>query len=400
MLSLIQALTFTGYTKLNVDNTEDPHTIVCDEATESSLHHIYLQGRIESGSGYTFYLKIGFTLHQNQNDNRHCRDYKKECPVHKQKAPKYGYYIDNNFQCLLCMKRWIYNVYPPEATYRTLEGATKSWELPGLNDQYLSSALVIPPPQTKVTLEYTNAPYCRLLECKAHIQLTRLHYLEGPMVDFMLSALPSNLSRHKITIEQSGGSMLSGQPVLANDHRRGLFRNLFLHHTKGLSGKLMDAFSVMAAPLYLEGSLSIQADVEEMSLELRLNVAAFYYRMARFPVIPDELVVWSNVVIDEFKWLSKEWNLNEVGMQGLGINQDFKKRRERLWGANFQAMGDRISTLRPDGAYLPVLWMDVMALQLLFSTHLRPVFIPHVYGVYMYRIQGPESPRDEILREA
>jgi hypothetical protein len=79
MLSLIQALSFTGYTKLNLDNTEVPHTIVCDEATESTLHHLYLQGRIESGSGYTFYLKIGFTLHQNQNNNRHCRDYKKEC---------------------------------------------------------------------------------------------------------------------------------------------------------------------------------------------------------------------------------------------------------------------------------------------------------------------------------
>jgi hypothetical protein len=63
MLSLLQVLARTGYVFPPVNHP----TITCNkihDKKESNLakHHIYLQARLEVGSAYVFYVKLGFTL--------------------------------------------------------------------------------------------------------------------------------------------------------------------------------------------------------------------------------------------------------------------------------------------------------------------------------------------------
>jgi hypothetical protein len=157
MFSFIQVLGHIGYKSPPVNPAHfaqvNLYTLLCNEAIPSDdenvtmKHHLYLHARIELGGAYVPCVKIGFSLNTIDPENFWCSDCKEECPVHaRQKLVEGGYYADDLFMRLLSLKRWIYNVYPPEAHFKTnLTGNQVVWNVPSIpDDQYLSSALVTP----------------------------------------------------------------------------------------------------------------------------------------------------------------------------------------------------------------------------------------------------------------
>ena len=76
---------------------------------------------------------------------------------------------------------------------------------------------------------------------------------------------------------------------------------LFIHPVEGK----LDALDAITPPLYLDGVLvGEDADSEtlthhEMSLELKLNLAAFYLRLCHFSFTNGALVMWSKWVRDK-----------------------------------------------------------------------------------------------------
>jgi hypothetical protein len=44
-------------------------------------NHVYLQARVEMGSAYVMYVKMGFTSPAAENGRYHCYSYRQQCPV-------------------------------------------------------------------------------------------------------------------------------------------------------------------------------------------------------------------------------------------------------------------------------------------------------------------------------
>jgi hypothetical protein len=152
------------------------------------------------------------------------------------------------------MKHLIYNIYPPEAEFMTSdEGMNDAWNVRGVRgDQYLSSALVVPPPDSPTSRRFTNEAYYCLLNCD-------LHYGNKP---FPVNELPEKCpgftqrqaDRYLLpTSYNIQLQMLRGRIFRADDIRRSLFCGVVCYPVEGK----LDAFDAITTSLYLNGKLSI-----------------------------------------------------------------------------------------------------------------------------------------------
>jgi hypothetical protein len=120
LLATLQIMGTLGYKAPDATPTE-PYEIICDDREIPDIkktHHLYLQARLEIGSAYAMYVLMGFTTLVGVNGSYHCTSYKKDqCPVPHSKKRKdigTGYKTNDNFLRLLVLKKWIYNVFPPD----------------------------------------------------------------------------------------------------------------------------------------------------------------------------------------------------------------------------------------------------------------------------------------------
>jgi hypothetical protein len=124
--------------------------------------------------------------------------------------------------------------------------------------------------------------------------------------------------------------------------------------------------------------------IPEMILHLRLNLAAFYHRCARFPFTSDTMVEWSILVVEEYEYLVKTKTVAHMGLSEFHVLPSFLKDRLQ-WKDNFTLLARRL-TNTPGGPKLP-LWFDIYALQMLFSQQEHPVFISPVYACLIEKDQ-------------
>ena len=383
MLSLIQVLGYTGYNATSVPELEGPFTIPCDENAAEKKHHLYLQARVEYYSAYSLYVKVGFTLHAETLADLHCTDYKKDCPVHPHKPPNDGYYTDDRFQRLLTMKHWIYNVYPPEEKFRTgAENTSTLWNVHHLpRNQFLSSALPTPL-ITDVTLGFTNRAYYNLLNTKKNVgRLASPLTVHRVPRDMMSTPCPIDpyLPHDRHVLSQQ---MIMGKEIYQDDVRRTLFRNLNVYPCD----YGMDSFDAITTVLYLQGKSNVffhdfyhEDDRKELSMEIRINLSAFYQRHTHFRFINDLMLAWSKLAIDEFQFFDDSQRA-KYGFGGFHIVPLTADNRG-AWKENFTLLAHRLITTQTLGKVYPPLMTDLIALQLLYSRQSRPVYFAPVYGL-------------------
>jgi hypothetical protein len=380
LLSCLQVLGSLGY-KLPIVARSDPFLLACHERGQGQLttHHLYLQARLEMGSPYVSYVQIGFTNVMFENGHFCCTNYRKDCPIHTDKqsnAIEEGYYTDDQFKRLLVLKKWLSNVYPTnEQRSTSVLPANDVWNAFGLpTHQYLSSALV-PPLTTPAIQKCTNAAYLQLLKCSLNFRLNPYKFpveLEG------LEVVPYPVDRTLPTPSRQSTStqMISGTQIRPLDIRRCLFLSL----TVRVGANKLDAFNAMASSLYLEVTVGIDNDnsptLPEMALRLRLNLAAFYHRCARFSFTSDTMVEWSILVVAEYAYLVKTKSVSQMGLFEFHVLPSFLKDRLQ-WKDNFTLLARRLTNA--PGAPKPPLWFDIYPLQMLFSQQEHPVFISPVY---------------------
>jgi hypothetical protein len=156
--------------------------------------------------------------------------------------------------------------------------------------------------------------------------------------------------------------MISGTQIPPQDIRRCLFPSI----TTWVGANKLDAFDAMASSLYVEVTVGIDNDnssiVPEMALHLRLNLAAFYHRCARFPFTSDTLVDWSILVVEEDKYLVKTKSVSQMGLSEFHVLPSFLTDRLQ-WEDNFTLLARRLTNA--PGGPKPPLWFDIYALQML-----------------------------------
>jgi hypothetical protein len=209
--------------------------------------------------------------------------------------------------CLLVLKKWITIVYPTDERRSTsLLPATDVWNAFGLpTHQYLSYALV-PPLTTPAIQKCTNAAYLQLLKCSLNLRSNP----EGwEVVPYPVDRTLPTPSRQSTSTQ-----MISGTHIHPNDIRRFLFPSL----TARVAATKLDAFGAMASSFYVEVKVGIDGDnsltIPKMALDLRLNIAAFYHRCARFPFTSDTMVEWYILVVEEYAYLVKTNSISQMGL--------------------------------------------------------------------------------------
>jgi hypothetical protein len=344
-------------------------------------HHLYLQARIEHGSAYMLYINIRFSRVLFENDQSLCSNYRKVCPVNSDKKSKIieeGYHTDFKFMRLLFLKKWLSNVDPAEeANLLTVSPSTVVWNAFGLSDnEYLSSALA-PPTESAQTKKFTNSAYLQLLKCG--LNLASYPFLfSTPMLGLEVAKVPVDRTVSHKQRQNALTKMIScPNPIPTN-----IQRLLFLSLKVTLADTKLDAFDAIAASMYLEGNLGIDEDgdfpYQQMSLELRLNVSAFYQRCLRYPLTSTTLIKWAILVVQEYDHLVNNNSVAQMRMSNFNPHPSFPNDR-RAWSANFNLLALRLTNTDILGPK-PPLWADIYVLQLLFAEQDPPVFIAPVYG--------------------
>lgn len=175
--------------------------------------------------------------------------------------------------------------------------------------------------------------------------------------------------------------MISCPNLIPTDIRRLLFLSL----KATLADTKLDAFDAIAAFMYLEGDLGIDEDddfpFQQMALELRLNVSAFYRRCLRYPFTSPTLTKWAILVVQEYHYLVNNNSVAQMGMSNFNALPSFPIDR-RAWSENFNLLALRLTNTDILGPK-PPLWG-----QLLFAKQDPPVFIAPVYGcIYQHSKQ-------------
>ena len=186
---------------------------------------------------------------------------------------------------MLVLKKWLSNVYPTTSVLPATD-VGNAFGLP--THLYLSSALV-PPLTTPAIQKCTNAAYLQLLKCSLNLRSKPYKFpvkLEG------LEVVPYHVDRTLPTPSRQSTStqMISGTQIPPHNIRQCLFPSL----TARVGATKLDAFDAMASSLYVDVPVGIDnnnsATIPEMDQHLRLNLAAFYHRCARFPFAPTRLL--------------------------------------------------------------------------------------------------------------
>jgi hypothetical protein len=136
--------------------------------------------------------------------------------------------------------------------------------------------------------------------------------------------------------------MTSRIQIPPRDIRRCLFPSLSIE----VGAHKLDAFNALASSLYSEVNVGINDDnlptVPEMALHLRLNLAAFYHRCARFPFISDTMVEWYILVVEEYEYLAKTKTVAQRGLLEFHVLSSFVEDRLQ-WKDNFTLLAQRLT---------------------------------------------------------
>jgi hypothetical protein len=125
-----------------------------------------------------------------------------------------------------------------------------------------------------------------------------------------------------------------------------------------------------------------------MVLELRLNLQAFYRHCAHFAFDVPSLVAWSQIAIKEYEYAAHHASVDTLGLTSFDpedVAEPLGKDRA-IWKNNFVVLTDRLTELSVGGGFKDSLWMDIYALQLMYSEHEQPVFIAPVYGTILHNV--------------
>jgi hypothetical protein len=296
----------------------------------------------------------------------------------------------------------LYNIYPPDSKKTSLvESAADMWNTRGLSRRFFLSSALIPPPNNPNTRAFTNSAYLQLLKCRTNVGKRPLQLYSG-IGETSLVPLPVDRTFSSNVRAGPGKHLISGYQLDPSDIQRSVFRSLVTFI--GAKSKF-DAFEAIAGALYTEGKSDTSDDDPyyhpKMSLELKLNVVAFYLRCAHFPFTSPLLEYWSSLAIEEYEYAVAEDLLTSLGLSGFkGHLPSFSKDRLQ-WSDNFRLLAARLQGTN-NTLPKPPLWMDLYALQLLFFKKARPVLFAPVYGFATKQAGGlylahPQVPMMESL---
>jgi hypothetical protein len=133
-----------------------------------------------------------------------------------------------------------------------------------------------------------------------------------------MQTLPSPVDIYHPPSDHLNGSqeIIFGLPVLPQDSQKSLFRDLHVHSYDGR----LDAIEAMCLPSYFEGKVpptsttTMEPQLDEMSLEVRLNLAGFYLWCARVFFTTKLLDLFLPFVIDEYYDAVNEDTLLDSGL--------------------------------------------------------------------------------------
>ena len=250
------------------------------------------------------YVKMGFSPSCPKNGIYRCYSFRAQCPVNRNKSPKSaatGYTTDDNYLHFISLKNWLVNVYSPDfRKSSTVQSTSSLWDAFGLSHHEHLSGAVVPPLNNENSLRHTNSGYLKLLICNSNLR-THPFALHGAIGDTHLLKLPIDRTVSGASRESPAIQMIAGLEMPTQDIRRSMFRSLFAQ--VGHTFKL-DAFEALPAAMYTEGKIvtvdETDYDHPEMTLELRLNVIAFYYRCANSPFTSPGLDAWLLLATEEF----------------------------------------------------------------------------------------------------
>jgi hypothetical protein len=175
--------------------------------------------------------------------------------------------------------------------------------------------------------------------------------------------------------------MIVGYQLEPSNIRRLLFRLLVTFIGDSLR---FNAFEAVAGAMYTEDTSDTSNDDPyshpEMSLELRLNVIAFYRPCAHFSFTLPLVEYWSLLAIEEYHYVAAHDLLTSYGLLGFNGNLLLFLEERLEWSDNCTLLADRLRGTNNTPLVVPPLWMDLYALQLLFFKKARPVLFAPVYG--------------------
>jgi hypothetical protein len=244
-------------------------------------HHLYLQARLEMGYAYLMYNQMGFTMLAVKNGPCRCFSYCEQCPIRVAKVNKVAmscYITDNGFLQLLILKRWLINAYPPAlAKPSTVDSATNIWNAHGLSPHEFQSSTLISPLNNPNTCAFTNSAYLQLLKGRSNVGRNPIHYYTPfGHETFLMPLQVDRILSHMIRSDPSK-HMIAGLTCGPSDIPRTMFRSLVAFVGEKV---WLYTFQAIAASLYTEGKgATTDHDLfshSKMTLELRLNVVAFY----------------------------------------------------------------------------------------------------------------------------
>jgi hypothetical protein len=386
LLATVQVLGALHYDAPDVSLESNVYRLICNEPLLSDYspqsHHLYLQARVQRGSAYVMYVMQGFTTLAVAGGEYHCTSYHHECPVNKSKTKvpvQDSYHTDDPLLRLLALKHWIYNTWPTDPLFRDdVASANKMWRQDnGLPFNHFLSSALIPPQTSPETEASTNVAYLKLVDasCNNRSQPLKVH---AHSEEITLVQMPIDRT---VTKADNDCRMISSVDFKPSDIRCSLIRSLDVH----VGSCKLDAFEAIAAPLYCEGNL-YPTDVDgyshqEMSLEMRLNLQAFYRRCTHFAFTDPCIEELASLAKREYQYAVDNELLASLGFNDFDVDLGSLSDDRIGWSNNFIILGQRLTMLDQRRGLKPALWVDMQALQLLFSYQGHPVLITPVYGV-------------------
>ena len=223
----------------------------------------------------------------------------------------------------------------------------------------------------------TNRAYQQLLCCQKNIQVGRHPLVVEELPKGMLKLpIPSDRTISTATRNRNMHQLVTASGDIGpTDLRRTLFCGL----TAYIGNTKLDAFDVISTHLYTEGTL-VQSDEEaynhpKMSLELRLNLQAFYRWCQHYVFVSDAIDEWSCQALSEYQYVATNDLLVEYGLTNFNGTLSPILDFQLEWKENFSCLAAHFTSDGIGGAHRPARWCVVYALQLLYSQLDNPVFL-------------------------
>jgi hypothetical protein len=118
-----------------------------------------------------------------------------------------------------------------------------------------------------------------------------------------------------------------------------------------------------------------------MLLEIRLNLQAFYRRCTHYAITDPCIEELASLAQKECQYAIANQLAAQLGLTGFLHNIEPLSENRQGWSLNFSILGMRLTMLDISRGMKPAMWVDIQALQLLYSYQAQAVLITPVYGV-------------------